>query len=275
MVVPTFGMTVQRNGWTPRSEHFYNRLVVGLEEELLRHGHTMIIQIVADRDEERATFARWAGDGSVDAVVCKDVTVDDDLEDHLRELRLPYAVLGDTNQTITVNAVTVDNAGALREVLDHLRATGHRRIDWLNGPPAQWQTHVRLQVFQEYVSGGLIEGQASPAEYDEERCRDLIAAAMKRENPPTAVLVDGGHLATVAIEVLRRLGSSVPADVALVSWDDSLACQRADPPVSALDHHIEELGRGVARCLMDALDGKPRREIGPRPNLVVRASSPG
>lgn len=274
MAVPTFGMAVQRNGWTPRSEHFYNRLLAGLQEELLGYGHTVIVKIVSDRDEELATFARWAEDGSVDAVVCKDITVDDDVEERLRSLGISYAVLGDADQAIAGNAVTVDNAAALREVLDHLRAAGHRRIDWLNGPPAQWQTHTRLRVFEEYLADGRIEGVASPAEYDEDRCRELIDAAMSREQPPTAFVVDGGHLAPVAMEVLRKLGRSVPADVALVSWDDSLACQRADPPVSALDHHVEELGRGVARCLVDALDGRKRREVGPRPNLVRRASTP-
>ncbi len=273
MVVPTFGMTVQRNGWTPRSEHFYNRLVAGLEEELLRHGHTVIVKIVTDRAEERATFVRWAEDGSVDAVVCKDITVDEDLEQELQSLGLRYAVLGDSHQTIAANAVTVDNAGALREVLDHLRAAGHRRIDWLSGPQAQWQTHTRLGVFDSYVAGGRIEGRVSAAEYDEERCRELVGAAMSRDRPPTAFLLDGGHLASVASDVLRKLGFSVPADVSLVSWDDSLACQRADPPVSALDHHVEELGRGVARCLIDAVEGRERREAGPRPNLVVRAST--
>lgn len=273
MTVPTFGMTVQRSGWTPRSEHFYNRLLVGLEEELLRQGHAMIVKLVADRDEERATFVRWAETGPVDAVVCKDITLDEGIEDELHRLGLRYAVLGDTHQPIAANAVLVDNAGALRAVLDHLRAAGHRRIDWLTGPASLWQTHSRELVFAEYVEAGLIDGAMSPADYDEDRCRELVRAAMGRERPPTAFVLDGGHLAVVSLEVLRRLGHSVPGDVSLVSWDDSLACLRAEPPVSALDHHVEDLGRGLARCLVDALAGRERREVGPTPNLVLRSST--
>lgn len=51
----------------------------------------------------------------------------------------------------------------------------------------------------------------------------------------TAFLPAGGQLAVAAVEVLRRLRFSVPADVSLVPRDDPLACQQADPPLSALD----------------------------------------
>ncbi|HEY9290662.1 MAG TPA: substrate-binding domain-containing protein [Microlunatus sp.] len=271
--MPTFGLTMERNSWSPRSEEFYNQLLVGLGDEVIGQGHMVIVEIVAGREEELATYARWARDGSVDVVLCKDIGVGDDLEDRLLELGLAHVVLGDTRQPVRSNAVAVDNAAGLREAIDYLRAAGHRRIDWITGPAVQFHTHVRMEVFADYLSEGLIEGVAAAAEYDPERCRELITAALQRDHPPTAFLVDGDFLATVAVDCLRRNGRDVPAEVSVVSWDDSLTCQRADPPISALQHHIADLGHAVGRCLIAAVEGRELRELGPRPQLVIRASS--
>ncbi|QDP96350.1 LacI family transcriptional regulator [Microlunatus elymi] len=269
----TFGLTMERNSWSPRSEEFYNQLLVGLGDEVIGQGHMVIVEIVADRDEELATYARWARDGSVDAVLCKDIGVGDDLEDRVDQLGLAHVVLGDTHQPVTANAVAVDNAGGLREALDYLRAAGHRRIDWITGPPAQFHTHVRMQAFSDYLADGLIEGVAAPANYDPERCREMLAAALRRDHPPTAFLVDGDFLATVVEDFVRHSGRVVPTDVSVMSWDDTLTCQRADPPISALEHHIADLGHAVGRCLVAAVEGRQLREVGPRPQLVIRAST--
>ena len=269
----TFGLTMERNSWSPRSEEFYNKLLVGLGDEVIGRGHMVIVEIVADRQEELATYARWAEDGSVDAVMCKDIGVGDDLEDRVQALGLAHAVLGDTRQPVHSNMVAVDNAAGMRETIDYLRAAGHQRIDWITGPPVQFHTHVRMEVFADYLAEGLIEGSAIAAEYDSDRCRQLVTAALERDHPPTAFLVDGDFLATVAVDCLRRNGRDVPADVSVVSWDDSLICQRADPPISALQHHVADLGHAVGRCLIAAVEGRELRELGPSPQLVIRASS--
>jgi LacI family transcriptional regulator, repressor for deo operon, udp, cdd, tsx, nupC, and nupG len=269
----TFGITLQRRGWSPRSEQFYSQLLVGLEDEVISRGHTVIVQTVGSRQEEHETFARWAADGSVDAVVCKDIAIGDDLEDRMHELGVPYVVLGDTQQPISANAVVVDNVTSLRSVIDHFRAAGHSRIDWITGPVTQFHTHLRLEAFAQYLADGVIEGETHPANYDADRCQELVTAAMGREKPPTAFLIDGAFLATATLTCLRRLGFSVPGDVSIISWDDSLICQRSEPPLSALDHHVGELGHGVGKCLIAAVEHRKLRIGGPMPSLVSRESS--
>ncbi|QDP94638.1 LacI family transcriptional regulator [Microlunatus elymi] len=266
-------MAIQNAAWSPRSEQFYNRLLVGLEDELVAQAHGLLIKIVSDRDEELSTLRQWARDGAVQGVVCKDIAVGDDFEASVQRTGLAYAILGDSSQLNHANLVAVNNADGMRRVLDHLIAGGRHEIDWISGPQRQLHTHVRLGVFEQYRADGRILGQAAEADYDVDRCLELITAALQRDVRPRAFLLDGEDVGIRVLERIRELGFSVPGDVALMCWDDSLTCQRADPPITALNHHVEELGRSVGRCLVAAAAGRLLHETAPDLQIVARAST--
>ncbi|MFC8014669.1 substrate-binding domain-containing protein, partial [Streptomyces cinereoruber] len=77
--------------------------------------------------------------------------------------------------------------------------------------------------------------------------------------------------------VLREAGRRVPEDVALVGVDDSAVARHMDPPLTSVRQPIEEMGRAMARLLLQEIaspsapDDQPRRML--PTELVIRASS--
>jgi len=80
--------------------------------------------------------------------------------------------------------------------------------------------------------------------------------------------------ALAGLEVCHELDQAVPERVAIVAWDDSIACQLAQPTVTALAHDLRAYGRGTTNLLLDTIaDGRVRTGRAEPPRLVVREST--
>jgi LacI family transcriptional regulator len=183
-----------------------------------------------------------------------------------------------------------DNQGGITTLVRHLvEAHGHERVAYLGAPPeaapggpplAHGSATERLEAFRfamgtlrlpvapEYlVSGDHAWSDASGGR--------AARALMELEQPPTAIVAASDTLALGALRELRRMGRRVPADVALVCFDDPLDGDLLDPSMTALGRHYRELGELAAEVLLDALngggDGAPAQIRVPL-ELVVRAS---
>ncbi len=71
------------------------------------------------------------------------------------------------------------------------------------------------------------------------------------------------------------MGSSVPADVSVVGYDDSVLVAFTDPPLTTIRQAVQAMGAAAVRALLDEIAGRPapRAEYVFRPELVVRAST--
>ena len=84
-------------------------------------------------------------------------------------------------------------------------------------------------------------------------------------------------MAVGALSVLAAAGKRVPADVAVVGFDDSPVATSTTPQLTSVRQPIEEMGHEMARLLVEAVDASdpvPRRVI-LATELVQRASSAG
>jgi LacI family transcriptional regulator len=182
-----------------------------------------------------------------------------------------------------------DNQAGVTTLVRHLvEAHGHERVAYLGAPPeaapggprlAHGSGTERLEAFRfamgtlrlpvvpEYLaSGDHAWSNASGGR--------ATRALMELEQPPTAIVAASDTLALGALRELRAMGRRVPADVALVSFDDPLDGDLLDPSMTALGRHYRELGELAAEILLDALgggDGAPAQLRVPL-ELVVRAS---
>ena len=94
--------------------------------------------------------------------------------------------------------------------------------------------------------------------------------------PPTAAFAENDLMAIGALDVARERALSVPADVAIVGYDDIEAAQMTTPPLTTVVNPAYEAGRQAGRLLLDRMvggyDGRAR-VVGLHSTLVVRESS--
>ena len=67
-------------------------------------------------------------------------------------------------------------------------------------------------------------------------------------------------LAVTGLGVAQQMGFSVPDDVSIVAWDDSLLCQVVHPPLTTLSRDISAYGALACKRLLALIDDPDDRE---------------
>ena len=246
----------------------------GAEDVLAERGITLLLKVVGDLDEEVATLRRWRETGRVAGVIVADLVPDDQRLNALREIGLPAVVLGPPLLAPGFATVTTDNASTMREAMDYLTGAGHRCIGRVTGPHAFMHTAIRDDAFADAGIRLAIETRTAIGDYTAEggaRATEQLIAATPR---PTAIIFDNDVMAIAGLDVIRRAGHSIPEDVAILAWNDSVHCQLATPPLSALLFDLPGYGAQTARVLLDVFDGATDlSEEAEPPQLMERAST--
>src|SRR5919112_1178731 len=98
-----------------------------------------MLQVAEHGDE--AAYRRLAKEGRVDGVLITDLHVDDRRPELMKELGLPFVMIGPRLDDRWGPALAVDDAPGVRAAVDHLVSLGHRRIAHVSGP--QTMVHGR------------------------------------------------------------------------------------------------------------------------------------
>ncbi|MER7376304.1 LacI family DNA-binding transcriptional regulator [Streptomyces lanatus] len=273
----TVGFVLARPADTLGVDSFFLQLVSGIQEVLAERHLGLLFQVVEDVADECAVYRRWWAEHRVDGVLVVDPRTDDPRPDLLDELGLPAVVIGGApdDRHPGLSTVWADDAGAMASVVDGLYALGHRRIVHIAGLPGLAHTERRIRTLRaEAGRRGLSEVKSVTTDYSDAEGAAVTRRVLEGVAPPTALIYDNDVMAVAGAAAATELGFAVPADVSVVSWEDSALCRMVKPWLSALSRDSVEFGRTAARELTALLDGGSARAVRvPVPRLVERGST--
>jgi DNA-binding LacI/PurR family transcriptional regulator len=256
---------------------FFPRLLRSISTELAARNLQLVLLMPQD-DAGEPRLEGYLAAGHVDGAVLVSLHGNDPLPGHLQARGVPLVIGGRPPAGVTASYVDVDNREAARSAVRHLHDAGRRRIATITGPR---DMAVGIDRYEGYLEGLAAAGQppddALVAEGD--FTFEGGAAAMRRllKTAPSldAVFAASDAMAAGALNVLRAAGRTVPADVAIVGFDDSPLAAATDPPLTSVRQPIEEMGRELVRLLAESLErsGRATRRVLLSTELVPRASS--
>jgi LacI family transcriptional regulator len=176
-----------------------------------------------------------------------------------------------------VDAVLSDKRGGAYLATRHLLALGHRRVGCIGGPSGLAVTGQRLQGYRDALrETGLPvdEGLVRRGDYHPGSGRAAARELLEAPDPPTAIFAGNDLMAFGVLRAAAELGRRVPADLALVGFDDIELASYTSPPLTTVTQSAAEVGRAAVELLLERLadPARPpvRRTLPTR--LVVRAS---
>jgi LacI family transcriptional regulator len=173
--------------------------------------------------------------------------------------------------------VIADEAGGIRQAVDHLVEGGRRRIAHITGPAGHHAAAVRAEGFRAAMAAHGLEpaGPVRFGEWSEAWGRDATRRLLAAQPDVDAVLCGSDQVARGASDQLREAGRRVPGDVALVGVDNwTVFAGTARPPLTTIDLNLEAIGRRAGELLLAAIGGQPSPGVHALPcRLVVRESS--
>ncbi|MEU1518453.1 LacI family DNA-binding transcriptional regulator [Streptomyces sp. NPDC005811] len=103
---------------------------------------------------------------------------------------------------------------------------------------------------------GLPEPDVRVIPFDPDGAAAAVKAWRAAEPRVTGICAFNDAVALSVLVALRSLGLRVPDDMAVIGVDDTPAAALAQPPLTTVARDADALARGLARRLVDALDGR-------------------
>jgi LacI family transcriptional regulator len=176
---------------------------------------------------------------------------------------------------VDVPVVRADGRGAVRDLVAHLYALGHRRLAIIAGPAATTTGSERVQAFREAMGEyglPLPDAYTGQGDFQAESGRRVTEGFLDLAHPPEVVFAADNLMALGALDAARARGLRVPDDIALAAFDDIPWFVHTDPPVTAIAQPTGELGRAAVRALVDRIEGRAAASVTLTARLVVRRS---
>jgi DNA-binding LacI/PurR family transcriptional regulator len=271
----TIGFVLARDPYMLGVETFYMRFIAGLESEFAERGYALLLQMAPNRDEELLTLKRWRNSRQVDGVIVVDLAVDDRRVALLSKPgALPAIAVGDPSVARGLSSVWTDDDASMRSAVQYLSSLGHRRIARVAGLQDLAHTTIRDAAFRDETNKRGLEPTILKTDYTAEQSAAATRIVLRSAAPPTAFIYDNDIMAVAGLREVGREGFSVPADVSIIGWDDSVLCDYTAPSLTALSHDIVAFGAHVGRRLFDVIEGaEPGAFKDSTPELIVREST--
>lgn len=164
------------------------------------------------------------------------------------------------------------------EATQHLIDLGHRRIGFVRGTLGSMPAKERLQGYLSALAmNGLDADSALIAgeEFSHDAGQRAGLELLSLEDRPTAIFASCDDAALGVYEAGRLLGLSVPSDVSVVGFDDTLVAKLVTPGLTTVRQPLEDMGAAAVRALVDLHEKRPvtRGPIRLATELVVRGST--
>ncbi|MFI8769199.1 LacI family DNA-binding transcriptional regulator [Streptomyces sp. NPDC053792] len=255
------------------ADPFFAQVIVGasaaLEDADL---HLMLCLAASDRGRRRVEqLLRSKG---ADGVMLMALREDDPLALMAQEAEMPVVFGGRPVGLAPRWYVDVDNVGGARAATEHLISLGRTRVATICG---RLDTEVGRARYGGYrdamLAAGLEPCPPQAGDFTESSGAEAMAALLARHPDLDGVFAASDNMGVGALRTLREAGRRVPADLAVIGFDDLAVARIADPPLTTVHQPIEGLGREMARMLVALINGQAPTPLILPTRLVIRASA--
>jgi len=267
---------------------FFSEVLRGIDLRARRDGfHLLVSSSHANGDD--LVEALRSMRGRIDGLIVMAPDVDTSSLVRAAGGDLPLVLLDPGLSVLGSDSISIDNVAGAQAAVSHLVGLGHRRIATITGPAVNADARQRLDGYRRALAvvgsaGTNGHGRARPIAHDptlevegdftEPSGYAAVQELLRVEPRPTAIFAANDYMAIGAMSALAEAGLEVPADVAIVGFDDIAMARYLNPPLTTVNVDLLDLGARAVDRLIDTKNGattRRRHEVTPA-TLVVRRS---
>ncbi len=240
---------------------YYAKLFVACEQAARKAGYSLLLENSLGRQEIEEAQLVLMEEQRVDAVILVGGRVDDL---HSNEAFTKKVI--QTNNSIPVILVgKLDGASCLQVridaiqsmdiVMEHLIGLGHREIalvGGLNSVASSYEKRMRYRhILSKYQISCRAEYYETYGGYDYETGYSRMQELLRLEHVPTAVIGINDFASVGVLNCIQEHGLSIPGDISVVSYDNTLLCEMVTPKLTSIDYNYDTF----AEKLINVVDG--------------------
>ncbi|MFF5306295.1 LacI family DNA-binding transcriptional regulator [Streptomyces sp. NPDC013161] len=228
---------------------FFTEVAAAALEAARTRGWQVVVYDTGDRAEEELGTLQVIS-SQVDAVIGYFSCPESELEKFTRGM--PVVLIGREQRT-RFSAIQIDGAAGVHAAVAHLVARGHTRIGMLDHH-TRAEPSIRHEWFTTAATAhGIEAGLMVPADQTADGGGSALRELLTDHPDVTAVLTFNDIIAIGALREGRRLGRSIPQELAVIGFDGLQLGALVEPPLTSVALDTRRLGalaiEQVARLL--------------------------
>ncbi len=256
--VETIGIILPPSYHETYENSFYLEAIRGISQFCNQHQYINTIITGQNTEEILGAIRTMNTTNQIEGFIVMYSKQDDIIIDYLCNEGILYVLIGKAqqlaNQTIHIDN---DNILAGKEATEYLYQLGHTKIAYLGSESlflfsadrkAGYELalkHHGIAVLPEYC----IEVNCIP-----EKDSENIRALLEQKERPTAIVVSDDILAVALERTCIRMGLSIPKDLSIVSFNNSLFARLTSPQLTSIDINSFQLGMEAASQMINHIE---------------------
>ncbi|HHV83812.1 MAG TPA: LacI family transcriptional regulator [Tepidanaerobacter syntrophicus] len=263
------------------SNPFFSELARGVEDASNDFGFNIIICNTDYSLEKEATYTNLLRQKSVDGFIISTAYYNDENVINLLKENVPLVLLGrdiEDSRDYPIDVVGSDNVKGGYIATKHLIELGHEKIACLLGPRQikvnlereigylKALREAKIKVHDEIIAHGDFK-----LEFGYQKTIEILKGPIK----PTAFFAANDLTALGVIKAVKSLGLSVPKDVSVIGYDNTILAEITDPSLTTINQQMRKMGYLATEMLIKRIkrERTPGKKIVLDVDLTVRDST--
>jgi DNA-binding LacI/PurR family transcriptional regulator len=240
---------------------FFVQFLQALIRQAARDNYQVVV--FTHQDDPLQTFKELIAQRNIDAFVLCESAVDDPRVRLLADNGIPFACMGRLAPDLPQQWVDVDNAAAMRTLIDHLVERGHHDFAYAG---AQGDEYWKTERFEGFVEGTRAHGLHVPGRnvfhgHDSD-IRTFVRRLLARTRTPGVIVCSSDAVAAVVVHVAHAMGRAVGTDIAVTGFDGGAIGTLMEPTLTSVRIPIERIAHELARRCRREIDHGPTGDPG-------------
>jgi len=243
-----------------------------------KHGYRMMVELVDTHSDHverelRAAIAALQPDG---VILTPPHSENPLITNLLAKAKIPFARIGSREEGAGIR-MTMGDEGNAALATEHLIALGHKKIGFIAGPDDYSLSGWRIDGWQGAMAraGLATEGLCEKGDFGFESGAQAARQLLRQIERPTAIIASSDQMALASLQVAGEMGFAVPADLSLISFDNTPIVKFTQPKLTAVDQPIAGTIAKAAELLIGAHKQALPTELVNVPGTIVERGSTG
>ena len=244
--------------------NFFSQVINGIESIAQNKDYNVIITQSQESYEREVSNTDHLASRSVDGLIIS-LSAETRNVDHLKRLHqkgLPIVLFDRVTDEIPTHRVIANNYKGAYEATRHLLQQGYRRIAHITSSGSLSITLERLEGYRRalqdagmrpddrYIKfcqhGGMIK----------EETHQALAELLQLPDKPDAIFTASDRLSTTTLSQLRKMRISVPGQIALVGFTNSISADIFNPALTSVVQPALEMGKLATEMLIQLIESR-------------------
>jgi DNA-binding LacI/PurR family transcriptional regulator len=257
---------------------FFAEVARSIEDRAHEKGYNVVICSTDNDAGKEEKYLAWLRQKRVDGIILATGMQSDKSVKSLLDLKLPVALVARESPRLAVDTVRVDDYLGGYLAASHLTELGHTRIAVIAENMQVSSSWERVEGYKKALEeAGLPYEEAliKVSTFDIEGGKAAARQLLELGDPPTAIFACNDLLAIGVIQVSRERGLSVPEQLSVVGFDNTLIATLTEPPLTTISQPIPDLGKRVVDVIMQEIAGEnqAKQRVVLVPELIRRGTT--